>query len=169
MSTDVIYEIQDALRRLHFTDNRLPPVFPSGMYDPQTKRAVEIFQQLRDLPPTGAVDTVTFERLIGESEAIRTAAVSDLPVFSHPSIRFTEGSQDESVSVVQIVLNAIALRFSNLLPVTVTGIYDRQTTDAVRVLQRIHHLEDNGELNAETWNILVNLFATRDRFGSDNT
>jgi peptidoglycan hydrolase-like protein with peptidoglycan-binding domain len=54
------------------------------------------------------------------------------------------------VTAVQFLLN-----FRGYPQVAVTGEYDHATKTAVKDIQRLHGLDDNGKLNVNTWCALV--------------
>ncbi len=167
MSKDAVLDIQNALRTIHFTDSRLPPVFPNGYYDVLTQDAVRIYQQTRGLPETGVTDTQTFRILMDEADAIRFTPLLSLPVFSQRHVQLSQGNTDDAVWFVQVMFNILSRVYQNIPSVTVTGEYNSETADAVKALQKIQGREETGTLDDDTWNDLVRLFQTRPLFGRD--
>ena len=71
---DAILNLQRYLRALSFVDSRLPRVPLDGLFDSETRRAVEIYQRTRDLPETGIVDKTTWDTLFNEYLALEKAS-----------------------------------------------------------------------------------------------
>ena len=59
------------------------------------------------------------------------------------------------------MLNALADNYVNLPNVGFGNDYNELVTEAVRILQRLYGLTDNGIVDREIWNIIVTLFSTR--------
>jgi len=166
MQTDVINEIQTALRRLHFTDSRLPPIIPNGIFNAQTEQAVRIFQRTRGLFETGIVDADTFYFLT--QEAIESDQVPlSLDLFEGDPVYLKKGSTDPRIPLIQSLINLASSSYQNLPTVPVSGIYDSDTVLAVQTIQRLHNLNETGDLDTSAWNSLVRLFHVRPLLGSD--
>ena len=166
MDQHAVWDIQNALRKLHFQDSRLPPIFPNGFYDILTENAVRIYQQTRGLPETGTVDPLTFRTLTDEAVASDRSNALALPVFSRSDIRMDNGQSDDGVWFVQTILHILSRDYLNIPNVTVNGQYNRETANAVKAVQAIQRREATGILDTETWNDLVRLFQTRPMLGS---
>ena len=166
MDQHVVWDIQNALRDIHFQDPRLPPVFPNGFYDLLTENAVRIYQHTRGLTETGTTDTQTFRVLMDEAAALHSDKALDLPVFSQSNIQIVENNTDDGVWFLQTILNILSGEFQNIPSVTINGRYDTKTADAVKAVQTINRREPTGILDTNTWNDLVRLFRTRSMHGS---
>lgn len=59
-----VFVIQGVLQALHSAFPGIPPVESSGVYDSATKNAVQQFQELTPLPPSGTVDAATWNHLL---------------------------------------------------------------------------------------------------------
>ena len=68
-----VYVIQTILHALSETYGDLPDCGITGVFDPDTRRALELFQKMSGLPVTGAVDCKTWNMLA--SAADRTILV----------------------------------------------------------------------------------------------
>ena len=58
-----IREIQNWLRALSFSDERIPLIGVDGIYGPETTEAVRAFQEIAGLPATGEVDKTTWDAI----------------------------------------------------------------------------------------------------------
>ncbi len=161
MDDMAIREIQEALRALSFIDPRIPPIAVDGVYSPQTKQAVLIFQTLYELRPSGEVDRDTWEQLRFLYQEIKAVEPLMLMAFPHPQFVLRPNEQHELASFIQLMLQSISSVFSNIQEVPITGIYDRATEEAIRRIQQAHRLEANGLVNVETWNVLARMYNNR--------
>ena len=62
------------------------------------------------------------------------------------------------VSILQIMLQALGLKYRNCPMVNVTGIYDDLTVNAVKNIQNIVQTEPTGTVNLITWDYITTLF-----------
>ncbi len=167
MDYAVIREIQEALRRIGSRDMQFPFVAVDGIYSPQTARAITIFQRKENLPVTGEVDPITFERLITEAANTVDDYVAAVPAFPHPSHVIHPLQETESIPFVKAMLNALSVSYTNIPYVGTSAVYDENTVKAIRELQRLHNRNDDGIIDRDIWNILVALFANRPTLRSD--
>ena len=73
-----------------------------------------------------------------------------IPV-SYPGSPLREGSTGESVRVIQAQLNRIANDYPSIPKVNVNGLFDADTTAAVRRFQQIFDLTADGVVGKRTW------------------
>ena len=158
---DHIREIQTYLHFIARTDGSIPAVIPDGIYGDETKAAVTAFQRLYSLPLTGEVDKGTWDRIV---LVYRELSKTPQPVFFFPSKNYIirDGDKGVLVYLVQIMLNELAVRYRNLSAVDVNGIYGRNTADAVKDWQKISRIEQTGNTDLETWNMLADAFSKLD-------
>ena len=164
MNKPAITEAQEILRELAAYDPRLPPITVDGIYDKRTAQAIRIFQSLYGLEPTGEVDSETWNEL---QDSLRTAqgiTPIALEVFTSPGFLVYPNTESEKIRIVQNILNTLSEYYENIRAVTVNGIYDEQTVSGIRQIQTLHRLEENGILDAATWNVLATLYNNRAEF-----
>ena len=82
------------------------------------------------------------------------------PLSAFPSIEYIMTPNDNNmlVSMLQVMLQALGLRYRNCPMVNVTGIYDDLTVDGVKNIQNIVQTEPTGSVNLITWNHIATLF-----------
>ncbi len=148
-----ILSLQKDLRVIHDADADIPLVNPDGIYDEQTQTAVKAFQQKFGLPVTGEVDYATFALMQITADAIRkeNAAPERITVFEQGQLPLAQGHYSGEVYLLQALINALALRHSNLKKVDVTGEYDLKTAEQIRNLQDILGLPQTGVLDKALW------------------
>lgn len=132
-----------------------------GVFGPTTKQAVEMFQQLYGIPVTGAADIETLSQLYSElddreilpgatpePEAVPSVSVQNEPFKK----KLSYGSTGANVKKVQERLKELGYFTYHK---TTTGFY-KNTQAAVKAFQKNNGLNDNGVVDAATWNALFN-------------
>lgn len=160
MRQSTIRRLQEQLRLIAHYGGNMPMVTVDGIYDEQTENAVRAFQKLFGLPETGQTDFDTWETIHHVFVLVNERLAESAGITPFPEDRRTvkEGEESPFIGILKIMLNAVAERYGNLLHVPVSGIYDAETADAIRVLQRINELEPSGETDKRTWNALARLY-----------
>lgn len=155
-----IRELQQMLRSLAQAGADITLLTPDGIYGPETRRAVEEFQDLYGLPVTGEADSATWNRLVQVLRDIRHGNSVPTPIMVLPAKFMDLGLGDESDAVyfIQLMLNALAEQFGNLLPVPVSGKYDHELQRAVKQFQKAAGLCQSGTVDRNTWNRLAALY-----------
>jgi peptidoglycan hydrolase-like protein with peptidoglycan-binding domain len=155
-----IKEAQNYLRTVSKHNPKVSSVLPSGIYDDDTKEAVKSFQSEYGLPVTGKIDTETWdslykvykEAIVCFSELVRILPVS---VRNDPVI---SGNAGYSIYIIQAMLNTISQFYDNMKKAPINGIYDSETAESVKSIQRVNGQEQTGEIDINTWNSLAMLY-----------
>lgn len=157
-----VREMQEYLRYLATHYPRIPRLAVDGIYDARTEEAVRAFQELFGLLPTGEVDETTWETLVAEYRRLIYPHTRPQPIYPFPVGDHTLqlGDEGQAVWVVQVMLDTISARYSNLPRVTATGRYDRATAEAVRRLQTLFGYEPTGVVDRRTWDTLAHTYNT---------
>lgn len=150
-----IKDLQRMLYGISFFDERIPVVYPDGIYGRETAFAVRAFQHTNGLRPTGEANSATWEKLRDEYKD--KIAKSANPLHAYPSNTINIGLNDEGLAVyiIQVLLKLLNVSFDNLSDVEVTGRYDAATEKAVRAFQRRSGQPQTGKTDIDTWNLLV--------------
>ena len=157
-----ILNLQRYLRQLAFFDPSLPELPIDGVFDSETREAVEIFQRNNGMDVTGEADRATWDAVY---EAYRQSIrVNHKPLAVDIFYRLPTSSdirrQDTGfhVAAVQYMLNEILLFYGTRPELSTDGTYSEQTEDAVRLFQSNSGLPQTGNVDLETWNRLTALY-----------
>lgn len=155
---DHIRELQEYLRALSATDERYPLLGVDGIFGPETTEAVRVFQQVTDTLVTGTVQRADWERIVREygNLLLQTVPARAISPFPYPPFVLKSGSRDPLIYILQVMLGAIGNQ-----ALTVTGVYDSATENAVRAQQIAADLLPTGEVDRITWDYLAALYNGR--------
>ena len=158
--------IQTELNRIAQNYPAIPKIAEeNGIFGVDTQNAVQKFQQIFSLAPTGEVDKPTWYKikqyyvgvkglseLVGEGVTISEAQIPF-------STQLREGSQGIGVKTIQYYLNILAYFNSALVAPPLDSVYGASTTNAVRVFQNYYGLPVTGVVNTATWNVLNRIYS----------
>ncbi len=155
-----IREAQIYLRVVAEANPAIPIVIPNGVYDNETAEAIKAFQREYGLAPTGKIDAETWNALY---RAYLEAAVSFMPLqaitpLTQNNAPLTEGDAGYLIYILQAMINTVTQFYDNTEGVTINGIYDNETAEAVRLMQGIIGKEQTGITDTATWNGLARLY-----------
>lgn len=155
-----IFELQKFLQKIGEKDDRIPFISTDGIYGAETAEAVRSFQKTRGLSETGVADYETWEEIVREYEEIMKTDGPALPfdVFPIEVLEIKTGDSGDAVVVIQLILNSLSDRYSNLTPVIANGQYDTETANAVRGFQNSLDIDSTGIVDRNTWNELIRLY-----------
>ena len=144
--------IKEVQKFLHFIADRetsnIPRVAIDGIYGSETRDAVSAFQLWHGLEITGEVDRVTFDALFKEYDDIRTMnSVSDFIVTGKP-FPFELGDQSDDVLLIHLLITELQKSYKDIGNVRKTTYYSSDTENAVKALQHIFMMEENGVVDA---------------------
>lgn len=104
----------------------------------------------------------------GDDLSIRTAPVR-APFESYPGIALRLGMSSNEVRTLQLRLNRISANYPAIPKVTVNGIFDQATENAVRTFQRVFQLPEDGIVGKQTWYRIQYVFASVKRLAELNS
>ena len=140
----------------------IPPLETDGIFGESTRNAVYAAQAALGLPVDGIVGEQTWNAIVDAYYGI----VRRIPVtyteggiipFGGEILR--QGSESESVRVLQEYLNFISDYFPEIPAVTPTGYFGPRTEASVRGFQEVVGLPVSGLVNAVTWGEITDLYS----------
>lgn len=153
--------VQYYLAVIGYFDNRFPFIAPDGYFGPETANAVRTFQQAYGIEPTGEVNRDTWNKLT----EIYRSTISNLPEEYlsasdeiYPGRHLTLGMEGDDVGTLQRFLTVISANDPAIPQVTVTGIFDEPTEQAVLEIQKGRGLPLTGAVGPLTWARIVALY-----------
>lgn len=163
-----VRNLQTFLRKISFYYSTVPRVVPDGIFGEQTKRSVIGFQQQFNLPQTGEVDSATWSSIVSVYKEILVLSdeVDRIQLYPSCAHHISRNSNNVCFYAIQAVIYAITVKFDNISNVTINGVYDEQTVEAVKQIQRISGIEETGNMDKRTWNAISGIYTTfvsRDR------
>ena len=146
----------------YYTD--IPQIEITGYFGPETSEAVIALQKKFNLIVDGVVGIQTWAMLDSQYKAIKDYIPEGcLPYKTiYPGYILSLGMGDQNVTLMQVYLSKLADYYPYLPKVKVTGIYDRQTEEAVWALQQ-QYLGELGEpprpiIGPITWGVISELY-----------
>lgn len=157
--------IQVQLNRISDNYPAIPKINPTdGIYRVTTQSAVQKFQEIFNLPPTGVVDKSTWYKIkyyyngvkgLGELSSEGLTFEEVMPIFENI---LREGSRGESVRTIQYYLNVIAYFNQIFNTIPMDGIFGPKTTEAVKRFQSYYGLTPDGIVGRDTWNMMQDVY-----------
>ncbi len=154
-----VLNLQRYLRQLSYHDPRITPPPIDGIFERDTARALREFQRAQGLPETGIADRATWDLLYALYRVSLTEHTPARAVFFFPSREsfaiFAQESAAFPVAALQYMLRELSARYGGMEGVTLNGVYDSPTREAVRNFQEKNRLEPNGSIDLFTWNAIT--------------
>lgn len=155
-----VRNIQTMLREISTVDSRIPVVIPDGVFGQRTKDAVIKIQETADITADGIVDLITFEEIVTRyrSSLKKNALPRKAGLFITSDTVILPDDENEHLYTIKSMLKNIATRFSNIDLIEINNIHDDESVLIVKEIQRLSGIDDNGEINNETLNIISYLY-----------
>ncbi|MEE1186502.1 MAG: peptidoglycan-binding domain-containing protein [Acutalibacteraceae bacterium] len=166
MTKSSIEHIQNMLRTIDYNANNTSKLAVDGFWGEQTENAVKVFQKAFSLPITGTPDFETIEAMENAFILSRDNlnASQSISPFPDTDIVYKLGDYSPIIIIIQVMINLISVRYSNIGSVNTNGRFGKDTEDAIKKLQDISGLNSNGQVDKATWNyiaVLYNSFSKR--------
>ena len=155
-----IANLQKYLRQLGYFEPDIPFSPIDGIYEATTRDALTAFQGKNGLPTTGTADRDTWDVLFREyTKSINEQAIPQ-PVFFFPRypVGYDVGTGDDGmvVTVIQLLLRELLTLYGqDDSALSITGVFDNQTEQAVLNFQATHRIPETGRVDKDTWDLLA--------------
>ena len=152
-----IRSLQTMLRIIGENTGQPESLIPDGIYGPETVRAVSAFQRRHGLPVTGMTDQSTWEAIVAvyEPALVEQDQAQAVEIILNPGQVIRRGERHPHLYLVQGMLLALQEVYGSIGVLTVTGILDDATVDALFSFQRLSGLPATGHLDKNTWKALA--------------
>jgi len=158
-----IEKIQKKLQDLTNIYTNLPVVTADGMFSDNTRRTIKKFQQLNAMEITGELNTITIDKIneIHECnkediEIKETRQQNGLNYINQSKNQLEMGDKGHYVIELQKYLNIVGKKYTTIPKLSVDGIFEEKTENAVKEFQNIFKLDVDGKVDDLTWNTLYN-------------
>lgn len=132
-----------------------------SIFGTSTAEAVRSFQQSYSLPVTGVVDETTWYEIYNVYQGLVSSLGTEYTegtVVPYGGFALRVGTESEYVTLLQEYLNYIAKTYTQIPIIPVTGYFGAMTYNAVTTFQRLFGLEEDGVVDVETWNAVINTY-----------
>ncbi|MFV0516257.1 MAG: peptidoglycan-binding protein [Aminipila sp.] len=141
----------------------IPDVQMTGYFGAETKESVVAFQQQFNLPQTGVVGKETWDIMYNVFKGIVDTIFVKDEIFAIDTLPYggqvlKYGSKGNDVKALQDYLTVISLIYMEIVPVRPTGVFGKETKEAVQEFQKLFGLKETGEVNRELWNLITSTY-----------
>lgn len=150
-----IREIQRYLQGISYFNDKIPLIIPDGFFGKETENAVRAFQREYKIPETGTVNHETWNKIISVYRNLVDSEPLSLDVFPSKNYIIQTGDTGMIIYIIQSILYAMHLQYDNFPALNVNGVYDNNTSQAIKFFQNLANLQPTGKVNNHTWNALV--------------
>lgn len=156
-----VRDLQKQLRFISRYNNSVLSVIPDGVFGEKTENSVKSFQSAYGMPITGVADYDTFIKITDvkkamEDNAKKPEAIELIPIYALP---VNVGDESIYLYSIQGMLNVLSQINPAFLKVDITGKHDEKTVDAVKTIQRISGIDEDGILDKKTWNAISSVYS----------
>lgn len=156
--------VQVQLNRIAINYPAIPAVKEDGIFGEATQRSVRQFQEIFNLTPDGVVGAATWNKMIMLYVGIERLAElnSEGVMLFGSSLEFPNtlrlGDEGRKVEILQYFL-AVVSEFYDAVPfVSVTGVFNRETENAVIAFQKSIGITADGVVGRRTWDELYRAY-----------
>ena len=155
-----VTSLQTMLRTIAVCHGEIPTVIPDGIYGPATGEAVRAFQKLEGLPATGVTDFATWKAIRQAFAAAQVEMAPSAPLEPGflPNQVITPDSDNLHVLLIQAMLHILHEIYGNMTDCGMTGIWDGETVQAVKCLQKTCGMQETGIFTKGLWQMLASLY-----------
>jgi peptidoglycan hydrolase-like protein with peptidoglycan-binding domain len=142
-----VREIQKYLLVISQKEDEPVAIVVDGVYGENTKIAVIAFQEKSGLPPTGAVDILTFYALEKQYSDIMELNEASRAVIDDAAYPLGIADSSDDVAVLNGYLRALSRSYPDMPLADKGNFYSKNTEDAVKHLQSKMMLEESGTVD----------------------
>ena len=148
-----VADLQNMLRLIYYESS----LSADGRFGEETRNSVLHYQKEHQLPATGSADYATWDKISRSAKTADThkGCAEHLCIVLQPGQVITPGSRNIHLFLIQGLLSAMALFYEEMPSVSLTGVLDRATEQAILWLQRLSALPETGAVDKISWKYLA--------------
>ncbi len=144
-----VKEIQQyLLSYYYFIDSDIDRVAVDGIYGEETKNSVIKYQKIKGLQESGKVDLSTFNSLRNDYIIAEEKNKADKSILSKKTFPLKSGNIGKDVLILNLHLSELREKYNDIMRVKKDIFFSSETENAVRDMQRIFLIEENGIVDA---------------------
>lgn len=158
--------LQTALNRISQSYPAIPKIpVVDGIFGSRTEATVRKFQEIFGLAVDGIVGASTWNAMVRLYTAVtrlaelRSQGQQFYAINWNPPNALQIGSTGEKVRQLQYMLSILAEYIPAVPPLSVDGIYGRNTRATVLAVQRRFGIPETGVVDAQTWDLIYDQFS----------
>lgn len=145
-----IYNLQVFLRTISKYNPNIRSVIPSGEFNETTRGSVSDFQNEMSLLPNGVVDFYTWNEVVKEyNKYVMIENHMSIPFYPDEGVREDNDSFYPTILLMQSMINSLSDIFSNINKVSLNGVIDDVTLDAIGQIQKIAGMDVTYNISPE--------------------
>ncbi len=117
-------------------------IYPSGIYDENTRLSVIDFQTSRDITPSGDVDKTTFDLLFSEYVTANDKNELNRTLDSFISFPLLPGDSSDGMTHINKTLSRVLEHYGHTHSLRGGNFYSDETAEAVKIMRGIYMLEE---------------------------
>lgn len=154
-----VHNLQVFLRTISREYPEIPDVIPDGVYGNATNDAVIAFGNRFNIRNDGITDFSVWEHIIRVYKEIEESnSLNCVRIYPESGINKEDASYMASIIIIQSMILSLSEIFSNIPAVTVNGIEDSQTVEAIKSIQVVFGQKPDGVVTPIFWNNLAALY-----------
>ncbi len=158
--TTPIKNAQIMLREISYVYPEVIKVVPTSAFGSLTKSAVDSFQKLIKVPVTGFINFPLWQKI---AQYYEYALQKRFPPFKtspykYDMLPFIASSANDETAMVTVMLNALKKIISEVVIQEPTYIINETFCKNIKLLQKILHLPETGEVSRETWDGITKIY-----------
>lgn len=160
-----VQQLQIRLNRISRNYPYIPKINPAdGSFGASTEAAVRAFQETFGLPVDGIVGLATWYRIAYIYTSVKRLAELDSEGLIQSELpqqfpgTLSPGDSGNFVRSLQYYLAVVGDFYPEVRPISISGVYDRDTTDAVKDFQTLAGLPADGIVGINTWRALYGAY-----------
>ncbi len=155
-----VRNIQRYLRQISYFEPTIGNIIIDGIYREPTRNGVLAFQRIKGIAPTGVVDRKTWDELYAEylmSLRKNSSANGIMPYYDIPGTYAPKiGDSNALIRLLELILEEVSAEYVLLEnSFKHNGVFDIETSNALKEYQRINMLPETGTLDRDTWDRLA--------------